>query len=44
MTTSPKKSKQTEEGPIPFDDALRRILQAKPAHKVAKKKAAKKKY
>ena len=36
------KKTKLERIPIPFDDALRRILSAPPAPKVAKKKPAKK--
>jgi hypothetical protein len=38
------KSKKADKGrkPVPFDDALKRILNAPPQHKVAKKKAKKK--
>lgn len=36
------KPKEPEAEPMPFDDALRRILNAPPAPRVAKKKAKKK--
>lgn len=37
-----KKHKKYEGGPIPFDDALRRILSAPPNPRIAKKKPTKK--
>jgi hypothetical protein len=37
-----KKVEKQERQPIPFDDALRRILSAPPQHRVAKKKPKKK--
>jgi hypothetical protein len=44
MSKKPIEPKATEEERIPFDDALRRILKAPPAHKTsAGKKSTKKK-
>jgi hypothetical protein len=42
LNKPPEKNGQPEHKPVPFDDALRRILSAPPQHKVAKKKAKKK--
>jgi hypothetical protein len=39
MADTPKEKRKDER--IPFDDALRQILKAPPAHKVAAKKPAK---
>jgi len=41
MTKPPKKEKQEKQAlppNMPFDDALRLLLKAKPQHKIAKKK------
>jgi hypothetical protein len=37
-----KAEKKPERQPIPFDDALRKILKAPPQHRAAKQKAKKK--
>jgi hypothetical protein len=43
MANTPKKDqKQPVHVPVPFDDALRKILSAPPQHKVAKKSDKKK--
>jgi len=42
----PKKAKRKEQDVpgMPFDDALKRLLNARPQHKTAKKKSTKKRY
>jgi hypothetical protein len=44
MANHPKNEdqKQAPHAPVPFDDALRKILSAPPQHKVAKKQTKKK--
>ena len=37
MPDTPKKPAKQEREPLPFDDALRRLLKAKPQHKPAPK-------